>query len=595
MASENVLQEYLVRLGYATDLNSFRRFEASLNTAGKRLLKIGTSVTAMVAATGAATTAFAYNMRKMYFASDLTKTSVKNLQSMSFATKQVGVDSQAMQGVLKHVANEIRYNPGAKGFIEGLGVKTEGRETLDVVNDLIPKLKQMDPYIGKQLAENFLGMDADTFTLLTEGDKWDKYLGSLKEADAIHKKMGVNVDENRKRNEELTHAVDKLDLMFDDLGAVVLKNPLVQGIVTDSVKALEQSMLDLVKFSNTHTTKESIFNWIIGDDWKEFKKETGDIFDYLKTIFGIDAKTISTETENIANQVSNKTKAIYDKAKGSVKEEITDIENTASSALTTAGSAVGGLLKKIGSYIVPEAVAEGAKAGEEKYGVPAKITAAQWALESGGGKKETGAFNYFGIKANKEQIAKGMYKEVPTHEVIGGKRVATTAKFASYGSAAEAMEAHAKLLATGKAYGKARGAKTEGEYAEALQGTYATDPAYAAKLKGIMSKAQYAAGGPTIFPTASQVKPAARIKERDTTQGKLMKQYGVKIIPYKAPQMEGINNAKLAGNESKNMNVNQTTNINVTGTDAVAIGKTVVKEQSRVNGDLLRNAKGSVR
>ena len=53
----------------------------------------------------------------------------------------------------------------------------------------------------------------------------------------------------------------------------------------------------------------------------------------------------------------------------------------------------------------------------------ASITLAQWAVESAYGKDASGAFNFFGIKATKAQIAAGQAKLKMTREVIGGKSI----------------------------------------------------------------------------------------------------------------------------------------------------------------------------
>ena len=142
--------------------------------------------------------------------------------------------------------------------------------------------------------------------------------------------------------------------------------------------------------------------------------------------------------------------------------------------------------------ISPEAV-KAANSAQEKYGVPAAITLGQYGLESGGGKHmPAGSNNPFGIKANKDQIASGQYVEAMTTEHVNGQDVRVPQKFAKYNSLDESFEAHAKLLANGKAYGKARGANSIEDYAKALTGTYATDPNYDNKLLSVISRQQIA-------------------------------------------------------------------------------------------------------
>lgn len=113
-----------------------------------------------------------------------------------------------------------------------------------------------------------------------------------------------------------------------------------------------------------------------------------------------------------------------------------------------------------------------------------ELVAAQWALESGWGKTPSGKNNYFGVKATSGQAgtSKG------TWEVENGKEINTTARFRDYGSPQESVD---DLVSKWhKNYGSYTGvnnAKNAFGAADMLRSEgYATDPAYAAKLKEIM-------------------------------------------------------------------------------------------------------------
>lgn len=114
------------------------------------------------------------------------------------------------------------------------------------------------------------------------------------------------------------------------------------------------------------------------------------------------------------------------------------------------------------------------------------VLAAQWALESGWGKSHSGRNNLFGIKATKSQAGSA----VATTEVIGGVRQSTVARFRDYASVQESMADRIRLMQN-PVYVKAgyQRAKTAKDAAQALQGTYATDPQYASKLVNIINSA----------------------------------------------------------------------------------------------------------
>ena len=132
----------------------------------------------------------------------------------------------------------------------------------------------------------------------------------------------------------------------------------------------------------------------------------------------------------------------------------------------------------------PNDIIAAARRAQAKHGVPASISIAQWALESGWGKHmPMGSNNPFGIKARRGDPS----VTVPTREVIGGRSVIIDAPFRKFASIADAFDAHGVLLETAGAYAAARKHLHDADaYADALTGHYATDPKYGQLLRSIM-------------------------------------------------------------------------------------------------------------
>jgi Mannosyl-glycoprotein endo-beta-N-acetylglucosaminidase len=120
---------------------------------------------------------------------------------------------------------------------------------------------------------------------------------------------------------------------------------------------------------------------------------------------------------------------------------------------------------------------------QAKRGPPVSVSLGQYALESDWGRKLTGTFNFFGIKANKAQIAAGQFTEKMTHEQLpDGALVAEPQRFANYASIQDAFDAHATLL-TSPHYIDCQNAQTVEDYCRALQADgYATAHNYATAL-----------------------------------------------------------------------------------------------------------------
>ncbi len=151
---------------------------------------------------------------------------------------------------------------------------------------------------------------------------------------------------------------------------------------------------------------------------------------------------------------------------------------------------------------IPSSIIAAAQAAAAKWHIPASITLAQWALESGWGKHASAPSNWFGMKALVGQPS----VTVPTREVYHGHSVIVQAAFRAFANDAEAFDAHGKLLATAGVYAHARAALPDPfAFAAALVGTYATDPKYGALLGEIIldsNLTQYdTTAAPLILPT----------------------------------------------------------------------------------------------
>ena len=124
-------------------------------------------------------------------------------------------------------------------------------------------------------------------------------------------------------------------------------------------------------------------------------------------------------------------------------------------------------------------------------GIPAHFMVAQAALETGWGKSEirradgAQSYNLFNIKAGSSW--NGSSAKVATTEYEKGVAVRENASFRAYGSYADAFRDYARLITGNARYAGAAGQTDARAFANSLQrGGYATDPAYASKLKRVI-------------------------------------------------------------------------------------------------------------
>lgn len=173
------------------------------------------------------------------------------------------------------------------------------------------------------------------------------------------------------------------------------------------------------------------------------------------------------------------------------------------------------------------AAASAAVACETETGVPALLSMAQWALESGWGAHAPGN-NCFGIKTypgSLQQLLKTSEWFTPTEAARFLKKVAgrTAEKvtiiparkdkrelyhcqdwFAAFPSLAVCFVKHARLLSDGQPYMKAfAGLKAHGDvelFAQEIAPIYATDPDYGVKILTLMRSDKIRAAVRSIQP-----------------------------------------------------------------------------------------------
>ncbi|MCT2386365.1 flagellar assembly peptidoglycan hydrolase FlgJ [Erwinia pyrifoliae] len=129
----------------------------------------------------------------------------------------------------------------------------------------------------------------------------------------------------------------------------------------------------------------------------------------------------------------------------------------------------------------------------QSSGIHPHLILAQAALESGWGKREIAAsdgkpsHNLFGIKASADW--QGKTTEITTTEYRDGSPHKVKAAFRVYDSYSDALTDYARLLTNNPRYRHVAQSTSAEQGAHALQaGGYATDPAYASKLKNIIQQ-----------------------------------------------------------------------------------------------------------
>lgn len=237
--------------------------------------------------------------------------------------------------------------------------------------------------------------------------------------------------------------------------AITNANYLILSTKAKSETMSEQKVSD-AKLKTAEKT--GIFGNIVSS-LKAFTSGIGSAYDAVKD-------SVSNTMTNVSEGISN------------LKDDVSEgIENLGESISNSIGNTIGfSKDKKKGFAQVMEAAR---KAGDPHP----EIVAAQWALESYWGEKQSGRFNYFGIKARGNEP--GTYRD--TQEEINGRRVRTKARFKDYSSLEEGIRDRVHFIQRNPRYRKYFEVSTASQAAVSLQAAkYATDSSYARKLISII-------------------------------------------------------------------------------------------------------------
>lgn len=202
-----VLREYLLSLGFKVNTTQQKVFDGTLDKTSKFALRAGTAIAGIATATTAMVTVFANQMEKLYYASRRTGSTVENLQALEFSAKQIGISGGAINGAITGMARALRNNPGLTGLLKNLGVRVEGRDTSDVMKDMVRQLRQLPFYVGAKFASMF-GMDEDTFLLMSQN------LDKMEQAATLRKQMnrdaGIDAEAAAKAAVEYNNTIGSL-------------------------------------------------------------------------------------------------------------------------------------------------------------------------------------------------------------------------------------------------------------------------------------------------------------------------------------------------------------------------------------------------
>ncbi|TXH35306.1 MAG: hypothetical protein E6Q98_16065 [Rhodospirillaceae bacterium] len=239
----DTLKEFLVALGFKVDEQGFKKFAGSIGL-GEKLVG-GLAAAAFTAA--AAVTAFGVKMansqERLFYFSQLTGDSAKNLNSFTYAASQVGVSVDAASSLIRDFAVKLRTDPGAVSLLQALGIDTS-QDPTKVLTDFVDQMAGASD-VAKAAYGQALGIPIDELLQLTaQHEKLAKaqqdYANSLKGA-------GVDLDHLNKTSAELNTKWRELEKNAGILGNLIYSK--IAGPMKTAVNDLDiitNNTIDLI-------------------------------------------------------------------------------------------------------------------------------------------------------------------------------------------------------------------------------------------------------------------------------------------------------------------------------------------------------------
>ncbi|MBN3848621.1 hypothetical protein G3N58_17590 [Paraburkholderia sp. Ac-20342] len=323
--SDNVLREFLVSLGFSVDAVSLKKFENSVESVTKSVMKIGAEVTAAAIGVVAGVKIISSQMENLYYASQRTGATVGNIMALRYAAGQIGLTADQAQGALEGFARTLRLNPGSGSLLDSLGVA--GGDPSERFTSFIEKMKGQQPYVAAAYAQLF-GIDPDTLLMLENGlpkleDEKKKYASKLAA-------FGIDPDQAAEAGKDFNNSIRAVRDTFNDVWIVIESKlaPVLTPLVNEFERFAENHAGEVAQ--GIADAVQSLADWIQSVNWKKVGDDIVSVYHALGGLKGILIGLAAIQLLPLVTGILNLASAV------------TQLGAVA------AGGAIGGLLKVLG-------------------------------------------------------------------------------------------------------------------------------------------------------------------------------------------------------------------------------------------------------
>lgn len=250
-ADDNILKSFLYQIGAKIDEPSVRRAGEQLGKLEKFVLGIGAAIEGLALTLAAVTVKMADGFDKLYWSSQRTGSSVRNMKAFEYGVSQLGGTVEGAHSALESFAAFMRRTPAASTFIKtNFGVSDKDAQGnlkdqalyLQQILEVTGRLYQAG---GAQRAKG-LGLaaaigvaDEDTLRAVINPE----FIGFLRQYNEEVARSGVNLDQTAKNSKEFMQQVRGLASVLD-----LLKDK----VYSDLEGKFGKKLMDVTDYLRTH-------------------------------------------------------------------------------------------------------------------------------------------------------------------------------------------------------------------------------------------------------------------------------------------------------------------------------------------------------
>lgn len=211
MAESSILREYLVALGFDVKSDEYRKFVAALDNVTRGVTVLGAALAVSTEAVNVLVKKTSEHFADLYYSGQRVGDTVQNLEAWRVGAQQAGLTAAQSTGAIEGFAQAIRLQPGLSGVLKGFGIDTAESKVQQLV-DLVNKLRTLNPAVAAQYGSMF-GIDPDTLIMLEQ--KLPQVARGMDDYRDKLKKAGVDADAMAEKSRKMNLAFQNFD---NDLG-----------------------------------------------------------------------------------------------------------------------------------------------------------------------------------------------------------------------------------------------------------------------------------------------------------------------------------------------------------------------------------------